>query len=310
MTGNEQRQQRLRELAESAWETATQRLTAAAPPLTWRPAKNGSELSRSGPAAPLAGFETRILYRRADSASPYVSIEATARHSGNNAQTGRVSQSVRLLSVLSPRAELAPPLIVNGCLAPASNGDIRPVDSDRDTAGDAVWHFGGTPCLATPLMDLHGGRLVDEPPVEDFWDSLFSVSREDYGRLAADDLGLAAAQRRYWLADSPGDGTPVWRQSLGSTENPVVLVFPAVSGCPRFAAGVHIVGVVFVDAPCPEPMGDAGLEIIGSLVVNGDLNPGATRLRLQHIQVADPGQTRLALPVLRVVRIPGSWRDF
>ena len=53
-----------------------------------------------------------------------------------------------------------------------------------------------------------------------------------------------------------------------------------------------------------------GFEVFGSLMINGNLNTGLSRIRLNHIQLADANQTRLQFPVLRSVPVPGTWKDF
>lgn len=307
MAGNEQRLYRLQLAAASAWETATQRLTTERDTLTWRPAGSaGGLVSEFSPAGGDADIQTHVRYERTDKDNPFIAIQALSQGTGDTTgQADRFSQLVRLLTVLAPAAESLPPLALNGCLSPAAAVDIRPLDSDNDAAADALWQFNSGPCLAAALVDLHNGRIVDKPPAEDLWASIFSISRDDYARLATTDLAVTAAQRRYWLADAA-----VWRRSLGSATQPVVLVFPRTVGCPRFGAGVRIFGVVYIDTVCHSPLADAEVEITGSLVVNGDIDAGGGRLRLNHIQVADPAQVRLALPVLRVVKVPGSWRDF
>jgi hypothetical protein len=45
-------------------------------------------------------------------------------------------------------------------------------------------------------------------------------------------------------------------------------------------------------------------------MINGNFNATGALLRLNHIQVTDPRQTRLQFPILRSVAVPGSWRDF
>ena len=69
-------------------------------------------------------------------------------------------------------------------------------------------------------------------------------------------------------------------------------------------------GFVFIDAPCPDPITASRVEIYGTLAVNGALHAGTGAMQLQHIQHADPRMTRLDLPFLRAVPVPGSWRDF
>jgi hypothetical protein len=297
--------------AESGWQRATAVLTAAAAPLTWQP-EPGTDalLSRVPPAPAESGVETTLVYRRADSGSPLIDIQATSAQPAATGLAARIRQSVRLLTVLSPLAETAPPLVVNGCLTATAALDIRPLHSDRADAGDAIWQFHRGRCRFPVRVDRHGGGNVDKTLDGDLWSTFFSVDRDAYARLAIADRSLAPAQRRYWLADPAPGGAPRWDLSLGSAGRPVVLVFPAAVGCPRFTAGVRIFGMVFIDAACDTPPATSTLEIIGSLVVNGAVNTARARVQLSHIQVADPTRRRLALPVLRAVRIPGSWRDF
>lgn len=307
MAGNEQRLYRLQLAAASAWETAAQRLTTEREALTWRTeGAAGALVSEYSPAVRDADIEARVRFERAGADNPFIDIQALAQGAGNTVgPTGRFSQRVRLLTVLTPDAEFLPPLALNGCLSPAAAVDIRPLNSDSDDAAAAIWQFNSSPCPPAALPDVHNGGIVDKPPAEDMWDRVFSISRDDYARLATTGLAVAAAQRRYWLADAA-----VWRRSIGSATQPVVLVFPQTADCPRFGAGVRIFGVVYIDSACHWPLNEAGLEITGSLIVNGDINPGSGLLQLNHIQVADPARVRLALPVLRLVKVPGSWRDF
>ncbi len=310
MVGNEYSHYRLRLRAESGWEQASDRLLQITP-LKWR-ALDGALVSQFTAPAGREGVRTRVLLRRAAADNPFISLQAVARQADGEAPTGRVSQTLRLLTVLTPLAETAPPLILNGCLSTVSAMDLYPRASDSSAAGAALWQFARAACPLPRSVDVHGGGLVDNAqgqPADSLWGRLFTVTREDYAQLANADLASPAARRRYWLAGAR-PGTLVWRLSLGSVAQPVVLVFPAAAGCPRFAAGVHIVGLVLIESDCPDPLAAVGVEITGTLAVDGALNTGNARLRLKHIQVADPARSRLALPALRGVRVPGSWRDF
>jgi hypothetical protein len=101
-----------------------------------------------------------------------------------------------------------------------------------------------------------------------------------------------------------------WTQSLGRPDRPVVLYFPPQVGCPEFSPGVRIYGIVFIDSSCKSPIARMRLDIFGSLIINGDFNAGSAGLQLNHIQAADKRRTLLDFPVLRSLKIPGSWRDF
>jgi len=311
MAGNERWQKRLALAAESAAEAATAVLTGASPALTWTPADQDTTLvSRARPVESSGGVETRVTYRRPDRNSPFVEIQATSSARSGRGIAARVSEQVRLLTVLSPLAESAPPLVINGCLSGAAVISIRPINSDSHTAGDALWRYTASPCPALAAVDMHAGRGVVKSLDDTLWTTFFSISRDEYARLAAAELALPSARRRYWQVDPGALIGGKWARSLGNRDRPVVVYFPAPTGCPRFAAGVRIFGVVFIDAACPEPLADSRLEVIGTLVVNGNANSGSASIELQHIQNADRLQTRLSFPVIRVVRIPGSWKDF
>lgn len=324
-SAQEQLSAHLARRAESLWQRASVRLRAPAP-LAWQATDQGlvSESTLSGED----GIAAHIRYRRAAPDSPVVALETRTHFVDGPPGEARIRQTLRLLSALSPRGENAPPLVLNGCLTAGTPVDIRPRDSDSDNAGAALWQYGAGRCAPMAMLDTHGGEIrrlsfdtdtdtdadadadADAGAGSDMetglWGQLFSLSREAYAELAAGELALAAGRRRHWLAQTrAGD---VWRRSLGSAAAPVVLVFP--DGCPRFGAGVRIVGVVYIAGGCQAPPGTLTLEVIGTLAVDGELRTGDAGLRLSHIQQIDPAAVRLRLPVLRTVAIPGSWRDF
>jgi hypothetical protein len=310
LSGNERWHRRLLQSAESAWAKSAATLGRHPEQLAWTAADDGALIGRSTPVRSTDGIETRVRYRRADAGDPFVYIRASADSGGADARSVAVSQAVRLLSALSPLAETAPPLVVNGCLSGVGAVDVTPENSDSDAAGDALWQYRELPCPAGAADDFHRGNVVTKSTDQTLWDTYFSVTPDEYIELATAQRYLPPPRRRYWLAQADAGSRPVWDRSLGSAAAPVVLYFPAATGCPRFAAGVRIFGFVFIDAACPEPLADKRVEIIGTLLVNGDINTGPALLSLQHISNADSRQTRLSLPVIRTVRVPGDWRDF
>jgi hypothetical protein len=254
---------------------------------------------------------TDVILRHQTEWGGYLWLQATARRNDGSNMAVRVSQFVRPLSVLTPTAESAPPLIINGCLTPVPISlDIRPLGADSDAAGDAAWLAAGRRCSVLKNIDTHGGRVTRISMEDDLWSLVFSVSRETFASMATEQEGLAEGERQYWLATQADLDAGHWDRSLGSADRPVVLVFPATTGCPVFSPGVRLHGLVFIDSDCRQAIAAYGLAIFGSLVVNGGLNLSNSELNLNHIQSADPLQTRLRLPVLRSVRVPGSWRDF
>ncbi|MGB5298557.1 MAG: hypothetical protein WBM52_20070 [Thiogranum sp.] len=256
-------------------------------------------------------IQTDVVFSRPADPDQYIHIQVTSSRDDGSTLHAGISRYVRPMSVLTPLVESAPPLILNGCLTSIPiNFDIRPLNADSDQAGDSVWLGGGRPCPTLHLIDTHKGPIQAKITGDDLWPLIFSVSREEFHSLATEQNELADSDRNYWLAQDGDLNSGRWNRSLGSADRPVALYFSAAIGCPEFSDGVRLYGVVFVDTDCPEPIADYGFEVFGTLIINGDLNTGDTKLRLNHIQLADTQQTRLQFPVLRSVPVPGTWKDF
>ena len=311
LTGNDNWHSRLRLIAEAEWEAATPLLIDAPSTLSWvNMGENGRIASRTVTDAHTDGVETTTTFREYGNTGRMVDIQAVTGMKNGNGLTGRARQMLLLLSVLSPQGEAAAPLVINGCLDTGhSSISIRPANSDTDDAGDALWRVSGRRCRLPNGIDLHAGRVIDRPLRDRLWPTLFSVTPEEFEQLAGRDRIQPVNQRRYWQAVAADLSSGRWTRSLGSPDRPVVLVFPRSTGCPRFAGGVRIVGFVFIDAACPDPINDAALEITGTLAINGDTTTGGS-IRFNHITVADAAQRRLPLPALRSAKIPGTWKDF
>jgi hypothetical protein len=309
IASNESWQLRLSLGAEAALVQAIGHLDENADALMWQRGPRGDAWVNRWTPGGDAGVHREVMFERPHE-SAFVRIEASAAAGDGAGLNARIAQWVRLLSVLAPAAEQLPPLVVNGCLSgTAWNFQLRPLDADSARAGDAAW-IGGVDCAAPAGVDTHGGALSQRAFDADLWPTVYSLDREHWEALVDGQAGLSGHEHIYrsvQAADLPGGR---WTDSLGSPEKHVILHFGADGGCPRFAPGVRIYGMVFIDASCGGPLTEGRLEIFGSLVVNGYLDVQDADLHLNHIQVADPRQSRLAYPVLRSVAVPGSWRDF
>lgn len=298
--------------ARSSWSNAIVNLVENFETINWAPAPDnqGATHLLSATTPDNSMLSTTMLLQIAPH-SRFFDIQTTSTRNDGSGLFASFSQEVRLLTVLAPAAESPPPLILNGCITQASIGsDIRPLDSDTDVAGVAVWLASTQPCPAFTAIDLHQGNSRTQSLLQSLWSAVFTVSIEEFTAMAQAEQVLPAGERRFRVATPADFFDGRWTQSLGSPTRPIVLYFPEEIGCPEFSPGVRIFGIVFINASCPDPIADVRLEIFGSLVVNGDLNAGSADLQLNHIQVADNSLTLLNFPVLRSVKVPGSWRDF
>lgn len=303
---------RLLTIAESEWQIAAAAIPGVFNTLGWRPAGSGGLQTSQFPAAQLSsGANVRIDLQRNTGNPQLIQLLSAAQRNDSSGLASHVHQSIRLFSVLTPLGEKAPPLIANGCISNlATITDLRPVNSDTLKAGDALWQYRQSPCSGNASIDMHNGNIINRQTGGRLWDSIFSIDRQAFADLANADRKLPVSARRYWQATPQNLKSGRWTFSLGTARQPVVLYFPGSVGCPVFASGLQIFGMVFIEGNCRNPIATSSASIYGSLVVDGHLNIGQARLAVHHISLADPTLSRLRLPVLRYVPVPGSWRDF
>ena len=255
--------------------------------------------------------ESVLTLRRSPLPQRFVDMQASAQRNDLSGFTVRISQRIRQLTVLSPMAELAPPLILAGC--PSSfplTLHIYPRDADSDRAGNAVWLMEKTPCPGLGVADLHGGTVTTPGVSGSLRDALFTLDREAYAALAQQDRNLPPGQRQYWQVQPSDLEAGRWSRSIGTLNRPVLLYFPADAGCPVFADGVQIVGVVYIEAPCDTPLAENRLEISGTFIIKGPAPLAGGDIQLANLQTLNPSHPWFSFPVLRNIRVPGSWRDF
>ena len=312
IANNHHWQTRLFLLSEAGLAKGAQLLSGNAPQLHWQPLRGAAgEISRVQLSGSAPATTTQLSLGRADTDAAFVLLEASSTHADVAGMRVTTRQLLRPLSLLTPLGESAPPLVVNGCLAAGPDSlEVRPLHGDTDTAADAVWLDSSRPCDSAAILDSHRGNIAHRPLGEDLWPTMLSVDRQRFADLAEQQADLPTQQRSYRLATPEDLATGRWLQSSGTPENPVALYFPAEVGCPEFGPGVRIHGLVFIDSDCAGPIPNHALELYGSLMINGNLDTGAGKLRLNHIQAAGKGHSRLRFPVLRSIPVPGTWKDF
>lgn len=287
----------------------------------WIAQPNGVEIATptSNPPAMTSSagdrFAINVTFERRAEWAGYVRVEATAVPGSAPEIEARVSQFVRLSSVLTWAGETAPPLVVDGCADLSAASDVYPLGADSDRVGNAVTTSADSACLRLGGANTHGGSLQGESfAAGELWDRLMSVDREEFQTLAAEQSARDPTQRDYWWATATDLVAGEWRRSLGSVERPIVLVIPTALGCPRFGGGAQIVGVVLIEADCSGAPAWGDVHLYGSLGVSGvsgDFGSLGPNSRLFHIsQFPGGGPARIEPPPLDIVQLAGSWRDF
>jgi hypothetical protein len=303
---------RLAMQAKSGWHEAVVLLLDQYETLDWSTTPEGKLLHQRMHDHADQSIHTLTNLTRAPDTDWLVDVTTTAQRNDGSKLAANYHQWVRLLGVLTPAFESPPPLVINECPLSSPLGDIRPLHSDSDSAGTSIQLTGPDSCATLAGLDLHAGMLLHQPVDNPLWSEIFSISEESFATLAESDRGLPENQRRYWQVEPAELIANRWTRSLGSTSQPVALYFPPSLGCPQFADGVHIVGIVYMEraANCTQPLAVTRLQVSGSLIVSGPVDTGSAELQLNHIQNEDTRMTRLAFPALRAVPVPGTWRDF
>lgn len=283
----------------------------------WLPLANGHEFAtppNNPPALSSSGggnFAINLTFERAPDWQGYIRVLATASPSSAPEIEARVREYLRPTGVLTWAGETAPPLVVDGCADLSATSDLYPAAADLAGAGAAVDASGAAGCLQGGGTNLHGGALRGEVfPAGELWDALFTVGRDEFQALAAEQAVAAPAQRDYWWASAADLDAGEWRRSIGSPQRPIVLVIPADLGCPRFSGGAQIVGLVLIEADCTGAAAWGDVRLYGSLAVTGQFASLGPTSRLAHISQLAGSGTRIEPPPLGVVRLAGSWKDF
>lgn len=258
-------------------------------------------------------FAINLTFERALSWQGYILVRATAAPSNAPEVEARASHYLRPMGVLTAAGEAAPPLIVDGCVDLSMASDLYPAFADTPHAGAALKASEDAACLHSGGINLHGGVLEGEVfPIDELWDFVFSVSRDELQALAAEQVAAAlpSTQRDYWWASATDLNAGEWRQSIGSPQRPIILVIPAELGCPRFSGGAQIIGLIYIEAGCTGAPVWGDMRLYGSLAVKGQFNSLGPTSRLAHIGQFPSGPARIEPPPLDVIQLAGSWKDF
>lgn len=259
-------------------------------------------------------FVIDVTFQRTELQRHYVKIRANAQPRSESGLVVSVEAYVRPQTVLSQTGESSPPLVIDGCI-PVVTGtpDIYPRHADSPDAAMALASSGSSGCLNLNALDLHGGDAQTEAFLPgQAWEYVFRVSKSEMKALADAEQAehLPITQRSYWWATTTDLVGRTWTRSLGTPDNPVVLILPAHMECPRLGAGTLIYGVVFVEGGCKDTVDWGSARIYGSLIIDGNLGELSADLRLAHINVASRTHEELLLPLTGAPMVPGTWKDF
>lgn len=257
-------------------------------------------------------FAFNIVFEAEDDNDRFIHVTSDACAANTPEICSRISLYAKPISILTDKGERAPPLILDGCVT-ASSGQPRLLPDPASTNPVSAISSHSASCLDPTLLNLGTGRTIGNAfAPNQLWQQLFGISREEFQTLAdaEDAAGVPDAERNYWLVAADDLNAGRWDRSLGSPEQPVILVVPASLGCPAFGGGAIIHGLVYIDASCDAgaPVWD-NLEIFGALAIAGNSAQLSADVRITHIRYTAPAPPRLLPPLLGAVPVPGTWSD-
>ncbi|NEX64584.1 hypothetical protein G3574_26185 [Noviherbaspirillum sp. 17J57-3] len=226
-------------------------------------------------------------------------IEIVSSANGDASSTIRQIVNVLTLSFDVPTVA---PLVVNGSISGVTgNPDI----TGADAAGNAVVSSAAPGNIDMGHMN-YTGNVVANGFTGTAWDYLFGISKSDMATIANYQSGGPTAGPIYYYDDTTvSNYQPA---SIGTSSNPVILVFDITSGsCPKINGGKTIYGIVYCGQGF-DMQGWGGTTIYGSLVIDTNLTKFTANTNLGSNTNANNPSSYSATPI--VTRIIGSWRDF
>ncbi len=255
-------------------------------------------------------YQVDIHLRRTSVYSPYVAITSTATNITNQVISGSVRQfAAPNGGPIHPGIDL-PPLVIEGCLGPSTGGaTLYPRDwRNHQPAGPAIQTktAATTGCIEPGNLRLYAGPVQYETFAGSAWDYVFRKSREEIRVLAEQEAGAQAS-------DMPGTfimetASNAYHRSWGTPSHPVVLIFTATAGCPRFFGGATVYGIVYIEGDCASSNGLGNLEVYGTVVIAGDVSTIGPGTKLHHFSEVSGGPLRFVPD--GIATVPGTWRDF
>lgn len=172
------------------------------------------------------------------------------------------------------------------------------------------------------------------------WDNFFSMSLAEAKQEAEDaeddtpgshvfsgniPCGAAATPPSIYIINNSGpinssdisgscSGTGVDDKTIGTPDQPILLIVPSASGCPKFNGGITIHGIIYFESPTAcAGNGWGGAAVYGSVIWEGssvDLNANTQFIEVNYGNDGEALDNTFQMAIEEATRIPGTWKDF
>lgn len=254
-------------------------------------------------AAQTLGNYTATVALWRSSAKPNL-VEINSVATGEATATVKQIVNVNALNFTTPNLT---PLVINGCISAVAG---NPSVTAASPAAVAIVSSAASACLNSGHFNI-SGQTIPNAFAGTAWAQVFGSSSK------SDMLALAQAQPNgqtggpiYYYDFTNSSPSDPWHTSLGTSDQPVILIFDNVTGsdCPKISGGggVTIYGIVYCNSGL-DMQGWGGANIIGSLVTDSAITKFAANTSIMHNPNAAIPTSYPVNPVIS--KVSGTWRD-
>ncbi|MEC4747466.1 PilX N-terminal domain-containing pilus assembly protein [Methylomicrobium sp. Wu6] len=199
----------------------------------------------------------------------------------------------------------------------------------NDTNGNGVKDSGEDDTATT----FNRGSFPGCPSTNCSWNHVFNMSLVDAKALATAaghvyngsiPCGPANSSPSIYIINNGGpinsgdisgscSGTGINSTTIGAPHQPIVLIIPSASGCPKFNGGITIYGIVYMESPTDcASNGWGGATVYGSVIWEGDVAKPNANSQFIEVDWENEGNlnTVFNIGMDDATRIPGTWKDF
>lgn len=261
-----------------------------------------------------------------------IEVAVTARAMGDSHVRKTVGMDVALgfspLFPWSDTAFYAPPLVVEGCITGALQGQVAILLADGPAVATTQASDGSAPAGCLSSENISGcfpgsplsGCLVLTPDQTGFVQPAGTLWATIFGDISRSELRAVAERhpdRLLWIdhdGTHPGWDGHQWHQDVATPQNPAILFFDKSVGCPAISGHVQIYGIVYFEDDSCEAHQWSGGALHGTLAIAGDLRDlvGSVSLIAAELDFSGaPEDPRFGWTYrLHYFPVSGSWRDF
>lgn len=283
----------------------------------------------------IGGYTVAVSLWRNSATPTILEVSAAAAGDANATIRQRIRLGTTTVTTSTPNSLNLfsnAPIVVNGGLSgitgtpdvyPNTDGGVAIATSSSETAT-------GESAIDTGHLNLHGGTVSYNAFSGSAWDYIFTIKNEDgTSRLVTKEMIKAESERQALLSTPrtifyyPGSFTAMpWEISpwsadkvVGSSDNPVAIVFDQGAGCPKINGGETIYGVIYYYDDCGKE-GWGGATVYGSLIAEQNITKLTANTEIMGWSVKGSSGVVTLPPTITnttaqtFAKLAASWRDF